>query len=662
MKPAGKPKVVERILNAPYNDRRANRWFVLIFFLWAFLLYGNTILNGFCVDDELVANDETVRRGLSAIPEIFTTHYIDLQGNISHNVTDYRPLVKLSFAMEYQLFPEDHPGLSHALNILLYFLLSTLLFFILKRLLNSCNILFPFLITMVFMAHPVHTEVVASLKNRDELLAFFFGLATLHSLLKFADTKKYRYVLSAMLLFGMGYLSKASIFPFVLIYPLTFYFFTDVRPRNYLPVAGGILLLALLCQLLPGWLLPPGERMTGLTENPLFGEHSLMYRIGTGLAALLFYLKILVYPHPLLYYYGFDMIPLTTPTSLPATLSLILYAGMLLYALFHWQQKQVISFAILWYLIFIAMYSNILIPVVGIVGERFVFAASLGFCIALVWGVFRIFKTEPNSLTIEVDARVKILVVIILILVPYVVLTVNRNRQWKDLMTLYTRDTPYLKNSAKATAQYAGFLMRETYQDPEFQSYGKVNANRLATMKRYFLRSLHLFPSNYQALNDLGTVYLFFDHHPDSALLFLKRAIVADPLPEPAWVNLGMAYRETQHLDSAAWCYSTILEKNPRQNRARLALANIFNEMGRLQEAIGLNLEAAKMDPTLDLPFINIGNYWLLQGDTLKALSNYTEALNRRKSQEGFLQVGRLYRMMGDTLKSEEYLKMASKK
>lgn len=655
-----KQKAFERILNMPYSVRKANRYFVLFFFVWAFLLYGNTVLNDFAVDDEFVTSNETIRKGLDAIPEIFTTHYIDKKGNISDNVTDYRPLVKLTYAIEYQIFQEDNPGRSHALNLLIYFFLSTLLFFILKRLLKDYNILFPFLITVVFMAHPVHTEVVASLKNRDEMLAFLFGLATLHSLLKFADTRKYRFVLSAMLLFVLGYLSKASILPFVLIFPLTFYFFTDLKPKQYLPVAAGILLLALLCQLLPGWLLPHGERMTSMMENPLFLEKGWLYRLGTGLVSLLFYLRILIYPYPLLFYYGYDMIPLTTPTSIWAILSFILYAGMLFYALFNFRQKQLISFAILWYLIFIAMYSNFLIPVVGIVGERFVFAASLGFCIALVWTIFRMFNIEPNSLTIEFDARAKILGVVFFILIPYVALTVKRNREWKDLTSLYSSDIPYLKNSAKVNTQYAGLLMHAAYQDPGFRQYGRVNPSTLETMKEHFLQSLKIFPANYQTLNDLGTVYLFFDQDPDSAVFYLKLAIDLDPLLEPAWVNLGMAYKEMKKLDSSAWCYSTILQRNPRQIRAYFALANIFNDMGELQRAIDMNLEALKSNPTLDIPYINIGNYWLQKGDTLKAIDNYAEALNRRTTSEGCLHVSTLCKLMGDTLKSNKYRQMAT--
>src|SRR5512138_2163929 len=188
-------KAKAKVMIKPPDSRKANRYFVLAFFLFAVALYGNTILNKYAIDDEFVTNNETVKKGFKAIPEIFTTYYLVQKGNVSTQASDYRPIVKLTFAAEYQLYGEK-PGRSHAINIFLYFWLSCVLFFILKRILNNYNILFPFLITMMFMAHPVHTEVVASLKNRDELIAFLCALGGLWFLLKFADTRKPWYVLA----------------------------------------------------------------------------------------------------------------------------------------------------------------------------------------------------------------------------------------------------------------------------------------------------------------------------------------------------------------------------------------------------------------------------------------------------------------------------------
>jgi tetratricopeptide (TPR) repeat protein len=648
-----------KIQLTPPASRAANRYLILFFFLWALILYGNTILNKYAVDDEYVTNNEQVKQGFKAIPAIFKSYYVVQKGNVSSQVSDYRPVVKATFAIEYALYGEK-PGRSHALNIFIYFLLSTALFFVLKRLLKSYNILFPFLITVVFMAHPVHTEVVASLKNRDEMLAFLFAILSLHYLLKFADTKKVLYIFVAALLYAIGYLAKTSILPFIALYPLVLYFFTDLKPKTYIPVVLGIVVAAALAHYLPRLLvLPPAERISSFVENPLYFDKSLWHRLGTGFIGLLFYLRILVYPHPLLYYYGYNTIPYDNLGNIWAILSILIYAGLFIYAVLKLREKHLLSFAILWFLIAISMYSNILIPVVGIVGERFVFVGSVAFCLALVWFIFRIFRTDPKSLTIEFDSRAKILVVIGLIIIPYTAMTVTRNREWRNMFDLLRKDIPYLENSAKANTQFAGFLMNSVYQDPNFKSTGNVNMFKKELILEHFLRSLEIYPNQYQTINDLGTVYLYFDKNPDSAIIYLNKAVALKPDLIPAWVNLGMSYREKGEYNKAIECYDTILQKRPGEIRAIFALANIYNDMGDFNRAVQMNEEVIQKFPELDMPYINLGNYYIQRGDTAAAVKNWEIAVSKRPTYEGAMQLNYLYKMHGDQQKADFYLQMA---
>lgn len=641
------------------GSRTANRYFVLIFFVWAFVLYGNTILNGYAVDDEFVTNNQVVRKGLSAIPGFFTSHYFSQSGNVGTQTSDYRPIVKTTFALEYALWGQ-RPGISHGINTLIYFFVSVALFFVLKRLMKNYNILFPFLITIVFMAHPVHTEVVASLKNRDEMLAFLAAILAMRSLLRYADTRKIIHVAAAVLLFILGYLTKPSIVPFILLYPLVLYFFTDLKPAAYLSIAGIFLVVVLASHFIPRlFVLPPATRVNSFVENPLYFDKSLWYRLGTGFIGLFFYIRILFWPHPLLYYYGYNQIPYDNLANIWAILSIILYAGLFVYAMFRLKEKHMISFAILWYLIAIAMYSNILVPVVGIVGERFVFVASLGFCILLVYAVFRIFRTDPKSLTIEFDARAKIIVILTLILIPYTALTITRNREWRNLFSLYRKDIPYLENSAKANSQYAGYLMSTVYSDPNYMAQGAVNQFKMEFIVHHFRQSLKLYPNQYQTLNDLGTAYLFFGKKADSAIYFLTKAIELKPELIPAWVNLGMAYRDQGDYEKAIGCYNTILERRPGEIRATFALANIYNDMGDFNKAVAMNEEVMQKYPGLDMPYINIGNYYIQKGDTAMAVKNWEIAISKRPTYEGAMQLHYLYKMHGDQQKAGYYMDMA---
>lgn len=633
---------------------RGNLYVVLSLLVFGLVLYGNTIFNKYAIDDNLVVSNELVEKGLKAIPEIFSTHYFSQEGNVGSSSADYRPVVKATFALEHQLWGKK-PGRSHLINILLYVALSVLLFYILKRLLYNYNILFPYLVTLVFMAHPVHTEVVASLKNRDEMMAFLCGLGTLWSILNYADTKKIRYLALAPLLFLTGYLCKSSILPFLILIPLVLVFFNRMPVKKVAPVFIVLLVVALIAQMGPNLFLPSAERIKSYIENPLYLEKSPWIRTGTGLVSLLFYLRILLYPYPLLYYYGFDMIPVTGPGHILALLSLLIHVVIFIYALRNFRERKILSFAILWYLFAIAMYSNVLFPVVGIVGERFVFTASLGFAIALVFFMFKIFRTEPGSLTIELDARIKILAVLLLVLVPYTVLSVTRNRDWKNLFTLYRNDIQSLSRSAKANIDYAGYLMGTVYQDPNFLRYGSVNQHKYSVITMHFRRALEMYPDNYQTTNDLGTVYLFLGKNYDSAVYFLRKAIALDSTLQPAWVNLGMAYRELKQYDKAIDCYEHILQINPGQVKAVFALANVYNDMGDFDRAVKMNEDMMKRYPTLEMPYVNIGNYHMLRKDTATAVAYWEKAAAIRPSFELCVQLNSLYLQKGDQAKAEYY-------
>jgi hypothetical protein len=165
-----------------------HRYRYWVVFAFAFFLYANTITNHYCMDDELVTTTDKniphrlTSKGVAAIPQIFKEpYYKDNQGY----AYDYRPVLLTTFAIEHSLFG-DNPHVSHFINVILYALLCVLLVHVLSELLKDYNPVIPFVATLLFAAHPVHTEVVASIKNRDESLALIFFLVAAAALFRSA--------------------------------------------------------------------------------------------------------------------------------------------------------------------------------------------------------------------------------------------------------------------------------------------------------------------------------------------------------------------------------------------------------------------------------------------------------------------------------------------
>ena len=224
--------------NKGSQDDFFKRWIHTIVVLsFTFMLYFVSLSNGYNMDDELVTiNHRLTSQGLSALPAIFTSPYYQDAMGYSY---EYRPMVLASFAIEHQFFGES-PFVSHFFNLLLYVLLGVLFFKVMVRLLYSYSVVVSLALTLLFVAHTSHTEVVCSIKNRDELLALLFGLLTLRAALLFVGGNKWQ--LGAVVLFYTAALmSKVTIMSFVFIIPLLLLFFSSISFLQYVLLLLGFL-------------------------------------------------------------------------------------------------------------------------------------------------------------------------------------------------------------------------------------------------------------------------------------------------------------------------------------------------------------------------------------------------------------------------------------
>jgi len=205
------------------------KYTLLLFIIIAFILYGKSIGHQFNIDDNYVVhNHKLVEKGIKGIPEIFTSRY--------HDERDlyfgYRPLTVAVFAIETSIFGEN-PPVHHFINILLYALLIIVLFRLLKKLFPEISANFIVISLLIFSAHPIHTEVVSSLKNREEIFCFLFAALSWMQMLKFYDSKKWKAFLLSLVFLGIAFLAKETAVIFVAVIPLSlFYFRNKPKPEN----------------------------------------------------------------------------------------------------------------------------------------------------------------------------------------------------------------------------------------------------------------------------------------------------------------------------------------------------------------------------------------------------------------------------------------------
>jgi hypothetical protein len=190
---------------------KAHWGYSLIIILIAFIQFSNTLGHSFAWDDKIVIQEnERVQEGFSGITKLFEKHNTALR----QDQYGYRPITLMSFAIDYEL-SNGEPGLFHFMNLVYFALLCVVLFLVLKKLFFNYSTVVPFLITLLFTVHPIHTEVVANIKSRDEILALLFCLISLIQLIKFYDLRKWQYLVYTLIFFLLGFLSKENAVVFI---------------------------------------------------------------------------------------------------------------------------------------------------------------------------------------------------------------------------------------------------------------------------------------------------------------------------------------------------------------------------------------------------------------------------------------------------------------
>ncbi|MGI8893890.1 MAG: glycosyltransferase family 39 protein, partial [Bacteroidia bacterium] len=195
--------------------------------IFSFLLYANTLGHNYTVDDvTVITSNKIVQKGVDGIGEIFSTPY--RKGYWDRNENMYRPLSVVMFALEWEMAP-NKPWLGHLMNVLLYSLTGFLIFYALAGLLNNYknHLAIAFASAMLFAAHPIHTEVVANIKSRDEILALLFCVLSGFSFVKYFDINKIGWLIISIFSFALALFSKENAITFLVIFPLTVYFFRN---------------------------------------------------------------------------------------------------------------------------------------------------------------------------------------------------------------------------------------------------------------------------------------------------------------------------------------------------------------------------------------------------------------------------------------------------
>lgn len=690
------PPVIPKI-NIQAETKRNIVFAAWICAAFAFLLYANTLGHDYTVDDGTVISNNTItKKGISAIPEIFSTSY--RAGFWQRSEGLYRPLSVAMFAIEWELAPEN-PVPGHWINVILYALTAFLLLLTLAAVFKDYSILFPFFATLLFVAHPIHTEVVANIKSRDEILCLLFSLVTLYTLHKYTIGKKLIYLAVSAFAFFLAYLSKENAITIFAIVPFFLWFFSDLSIRSNLKITSiyaGVTAIYLFIRFqVLGELTGSAEMQ--MINNSILGAQNIFDQLASAFAVMGKYIYLLFIPHPLAFDYSYNEIPVVSFATGKAIISTLICLFLAWRAFSGIPKKDPLSFGLLFFFGTISLVANILFLIESTMAERFLYLPSVGFAIAVCYFILKQFKAHQTGtvkpLAVLLKEKKVVSSVFLVVLILFSFKTISRNNDWNNNLTLLAKDVKTSPNSARIRYAYGSALLIEKAlkeKDPGMKQ-GYLDKS-IAELEK----GVSILPNYAEAWNHLGIAYKEKNNIPaaissfekarsfknfkevdfyissglayglgkqyDKAIADFTTAISIDPYNGEAYNNKGLYFTESEKIDSAMICFDKAISLKKDFYQAYYNKGNAFAKINDFDNAILQYRQSLKINPEYTDAMLNMGNSYAAQKNFAKALEYFKMVeKNDPGNAKVIYNIGITYRILGDEANAALYIDKAAK-
>ena len=570
--------------------------------------YANSLNAPFLFDDAGAVIDNPTIRRLASLDV--------LRPPADGSTTTGRPLVNLSFALNYALSGE-RVWSYHATNLALHIAAALLLFGLLRRTLPALSSQLSALnsegialaAASLWALHPLQTESVVCIAQRTEVFCGVFYLLTLYAFARAAEnpiaaSRRWQIISVAACLAGMATKEVMVTAPLlVLLYDRTFVagsFAVAWRARRgfYGALAATWLLLAAL--------LVQSAGARGASAGFGLGVSSWSYLL-TQCEALTRYLRLALWPHPLVVDYGTAVVRSPADVWWQGLVVLALLGG----TMWALGRRPALGFIGATFFLILAPSSSFIPLVTQTMAEHRMYLPLA----ALVSGAV-------IALGIRWPAGAKVAIPALALVFGFA--TVARTRDYRDALTLWGTTVAHYPSSARAHHNFA-FVLHA--------------AGRTADAHAHFARAVELDPGYVTALTNWAVALLSEWRFPEAIERF-ERALALAPRRAgaaksaaalaDAHVELARLLERERRAAEAEAHYETALQLVPENAAAHAQLGLLLARAERLDAAAQHLREAVRLAPADADTQANLGNVLLLQGRPRDAIEHYEAALRLR--------------------------------
>jgi len=594
--------------------------------------YHNSLSGEFVFDDQPAIEDNPTIRHLWNLGSVL----FPPSGGLT---VSGRPMLNLSLAINYAI---SGTGVwsYHATNLLIHILAGLTLFGIVRRtpigkIRNEIPVaslgtkfelrnLYALAVALIWTVHPLQTEAVTYVIQRGESLMGLFYLLTLYCFIRSLDDKKseirnskFEILSVAACLLGMATKEVMVSAPImVLLYDRTFVSGSfqqawRTRRRYYIGLACTWLLLAALVA---------GTGSRGGTAG--FGSAISWSTYGvTQFRAIAHYLRLSIWPHPLVFYYGPTVggSPGELAVDIAVVLGLVAATVWLLTANIRNPKSEVrnlraLGFAGAWFFAILAPSSSVVPVATETIAEHRMYLALAPVVVTVVGGIFFAVAALLKSAD-ERAARVSFSLCLIPV-IGFGAMTARRNEDYRSDLVLWTVTVAACPDNEYAQYDLGVYLLKA--------------GQRAAAIERY-REAVRLKPDYIEAHTNLGLALSDSGRWPE-AIAEYEVALGLNPDFPKAHYDLGITLSREGRLAEAIAEYEETLRLKPDYPRADLNVGDALADAGRVPEAIVHYEKAMRLEPDDADIHNNLGIVLVRAGRVPEAIAQFERALQLQPS------------------------------